>query len=108
MQLKIVTPFTFWHFQICQPPGQVLYSWQRQYHNGQGKSLKSMGPPRPASASNKLMIIDIAASSPSAVPPGLVMSSKACSSMAVSSKFTESTVDPIMEKRLTSCSTVPL
>ena len=33
------------------------------YYNGQGRSLKSTGPPSPASASNKLIMTAIAASS---------------------------------------------
>lgn len=40
--------------------------WYRRWvnsHSGQGKSLKSTGPPRPASASSRLMMIAIAASS---------------------------------------------
>lgn len=34
-----------------------------RHHKGQGKSLKSTGPPRPASASRRLMITAMAASS---------------------------------------------
>ena len=41
-------------------------------YKGHGKSLKSTGPPRPASASNKDMITAIAASSLS-VPPSDVL-----------------------------------
>ena len=54
------------------------------HHKGHGKSLKSMGPPSPASASNRLMIMDIAASSLSSVPVGLEMPSNACSSITES------------------------
>lgn len=35
----------------------------RSAHRGQGRSLKSTGPPRPASASSRLMITAMAASS---------------------------------------------
>lgn len=41
------------------------------YGNGQGKFEKSTGPPRPASASNKLINTAIAASSFSSVCCGL-------------------------------------
>lgn len=40
------------------PDGSPLW-----FHKGQGRSLKSTGPPRPASASRRLMMTAIAASS---------------------------------------------
>ena len=59
----------------------LIMSW---YHNGQGRSLKSIGPPSPASASSRLMINDMAASSSLSVATASDTLSTTCSSITES------------------------
>lgn len=63
----------------------VSFSNILYHYNGQGRSLKSIGPPRPASASNKLMMIDMAASSfPWSLLCPVSLSVDSCSAMTPS------------------------
>lgn len=62
-------------------------------YKGQGRSLKSIGPPRPASASSRLMMIDMAASSlPCSLLCPVSFSVDSCSAMTPSIRLVSAEV----------------
>lgn len=62
-------------------------------YRGQGRSLKSIGPPRPASASSRLMMIDMAASSlPCSLLCPVSFSVDSCSAMTPSIRLVSAEV----------------